>query len=93
MKESPFAALSLKEQQEKWIAWQSQHLEEKPLRQPVEASLPPVELPHPPRKEEAPKEKAASPPPFPPPRHRQYDAVLKRMNEASRKATAWHSVT
>ncbi|MBQ2700168.1 MAG: hypothetical protein IJF65_03325 [Clostridia bacterium] len=90
---SPFAALTLKEQQEKWIAWQSQHLEHRPLERPVEASPSPVELPRP----QAPKapnpEHSHAPEAFPPPRHRQYDAVLKRMNDASKKARHWQPIT
>lgn len=88
---SPFAALTLKEQQEKWIAWQSQHLEERPL--PAEKELPPITLPSAPKKEAPAQKPSASPAPFPPPRHSQYDAVLKRMDEARKKAIAWQRIT
>ena len=94
---SPFAALTLKEQQAKWTAWQSQHLDEKPLAQPVEA-LPPVKLPRgetaarqaPAKPEATPPQEAPrkAPSPFPPPRHSQYDAVLKRMELAKKKGHA-----
>lgn len=90
---SPFAALTLKEQQEKWIAWQSQRLEEKPLKAPVEASLPPVELPRPKVKEAPAPMRQEATMPFPPPRHSQYDAVLKRMSDARKKALHWQSIT
>ncbi|MBQ8536690.1 MAG: hypothetical protein IJ461_04725 [Clostridia bacterium] len=88
---SPFAELTLKEQQEKWIAWQSQHLEQRPLSK--ETAIPPVTLPTSKKKEAPAQESSASPAPFPPPRHSQYDAVLKRMNEARKKAVVWQKIT
>ena len=96
---SPFAALTLKEQQEKWIVWQSQHIDS-PAFSAKEASLPPLQLPSrrtsqaTPPSETAPAPSAPAPePPLPPVRHSQYDAVLKRMDLAGRRAGPWQSVT
>lgn len=33
---SPFAALDSREQKERWICWQSQHLAEQPVSEPTE---------------------------------------------------------
>lgn len=97
---SPFAALTLKEQQEKWIVWQSQH-NDTPAFSAKEAALPPLRLPRvqaaeAPHKEPAAAVNTPSTPkaePLPPLRHSQYDAVLKRMDIAGRRAGPWQSIT
>lgn len=89
----PFAALSPQEQKERWICWQCQRPAE-PL--PAEASLeddapapplPALKLPGLPTEEEP------APPPAPAIRHGQYDAVIRRMQMAQRRTTAYTSWT
>lgn len=74
---SPFAALSSKEQMEKWACWHSQHMEEKPTvtdnRSVCECSKPTESL-------EMPK-----------PHHSQYDAVVGRIKNAQRRTLAYTS--
>lgn len=91
---SPFAALSSQEQKEKWICWQCQHAaeyipveaEEKPTPdQKRSVPLPELRLPQEPDRTQTVSL------PKPTVRHSQYDAVIKRMKNAQRQATAYKS--
>ena len=86
---SPFTARSSQEQKEQWIWWQCQQ----PAASPVEAeaidqpSVPALQLPG---QQEKPRE--APPPQRQPTRHSQYDAVVRRMQKATRQARSFTSV-
>lgn len=88
---SPFAAKSSQEQKEQWIWWQCQQPAAMPVAaaidQPPAPQVPELELPRPEEKPE--------PEPQPqrqPTRHSQYDAVVRRMQNATRQAKAYTSV-
>lgn len=87
---SPFAAKSSQEQKEQWIWWQCQQpagipVESKTIDRPASPQVPQLQLPR--------QEKAQEPPPQRRPiRHSQYDAVVKRMQNATRKTKAYTSV-
>ena len=85
---SPFAAKSSQEQKEQWIWWQCQQ----PAGIPVETRE--IDRPAPVPELQLPRQKK---PPEPQPqrrptRHSQYDAVVKRMQNATRKTKAYTSV-
>ena len=89
---SPFAALSYKEQQDRWMEWRSRQLDyrsasaaetEKIPPEPEdilpEAELPPLKLPN--MRNSAPT------------RHRELDQVWARHQQAMRRAGAFHAIT
>ena len=77
---SPFAALTGREQMEQWIVWQSQHDATRPVEETTLAS----QLPEPEMRRHAPQ------PAIPrPPHHGQYDAVIRRMNNARQHAVIY----
>ncbi len=101
---SPFEALTSRERQERWLEFQSIRLpyvsasldaeerdqpetKEKPKREPRQSGETDRETPRAPSPSEqiAQKERAA----FQQARHKQYDAVIKRMVEASRQAQGY----
>lgn len=92
---SPFAALSRQEQQEKWLAWQTQQMDLRPVPHLAPAApqavkpLPALKLPTASKPAQLALQQEAS---MPPPRHSQYDEVLKRMKDASVKVTKWQTV-
>ena len=81
---SPFAALSSQEQKEKWICWQSQKQpEERPVSKPTDGdgrSESVLRL----NKPTVSRESFV-------PHHSQYDAVVRRMQQAKRQVTAYVS--
>lgn len=86
---SPFTARSSQEQKEQWIWWQCQQpagvpVESKTIDHQKESAVPELELPK--------QEKAESKPQRQSPRHSQYDAVVRRMQNATRQAKAYTSV-
>lgn len=93
---SPFAAKTSQEQKEQWIWWQCQQDAAIPVdltdktdaRSVPELKLPKAEETE--RKEEKPT--AAQLPTRQPTRHGQYDAVLRRMRDATRQASTYTSV-
>ena len=93
---SPFTAKSSQEQKEQWIWWQCQQtastpLEDEPLTSSRMSQVPELELPGQqpqPRQEEKPPEV----PQRKPIRHSQYDAVVRRMQNATQQARAYTSV-
>lgn len=76
---SPFAALNSKEQMEQWAIWHSQHMEEKPTT-PIKEPESVCEPAKPTTSREAYR-----------PHHSQYDAVVGRIRNAQRRATAYIS--
>ena len=86
---SPFTARSSQEQKEQWIWWQCQQTAAMPVEgRPMEAaSVPELQLPQ--KQEEKQPEQPVSRPPT---RHSQYDAVIRRMQNASRQARTYTSV-
>lgn len=86
---SPFTAKSSQEQKEQWIWWQCQQpagmpVEANPIDRQPTATVPELQLPQ--------QEKAESQPQRQPTRHSQYDAVVRRMQNATRQAKAYTSV-
>ena len=82
VKASPFSALNRQEQKEMWICWQCQQSAQTEAENVtrVEAEpLPTLKLPC---------EARTEPPPL---RHSQYDAVLRRMERAGKRAVQYHS--
>lgn len=86
---SPFTAKSSQEQKEQWIWWQCQQ----PAAMPAETTsidraapspVPELQLPQQEKQENAPARQ--------PTRHSQYDAVVRRMQEATRQTKAYTSV-
>ena len=81
---SPFAALSSKEQKEKWICWQSQKQPDtQPISKPTDSdtrSESVLRLNKPTESREAYV-----------PHHSQYDAVVRRMQQAKRQVTTYIS--
>ena len=88
---SPFTARSPQEQKEQWIWWQCQQTATAPAEnRPISGktdSVPELQLPK--AKEEKPTE---SLPPRQPTRHSQYDAVVRRMQNATQKVRTYTSV-
>lgn len=81
---SPFAALSSQEQKEKWICWQSQKQpEERPVSKPTEGDVWSESVLHLGKPTES-REVYV-------PQHSQYDAVVRRMQQAKRQVTAYVS--
>ena len=71
--QSPFAAMDPREQKEQWICWQAARSREAAQPEPLpELSPPRCEKP--------------AVPPAPRPRHGQYDAIIRRMKDARRRA-------
>ena len=92
---SPFTARSSQEQKEQWIWWQCQQtattsLEEQPLTDSRRNAVPELQLPQ----QQTPEEKspAAPPPQRQPTRHSQYDAVVRRMQNATRQVKNYTSI-
>lgn len=86
---SPFTARSSQEQKEQWIWWQCQQpasmpMEAKTIDRQTDSTVPELELPK--------QEKTESQPPRQPIRHSQYDAVVRRMQNATRQARTYTSV-
>ena len=89
---SPFTARSSQEQKEQWIWWQCQQTATTPVEEQTIAgnrpgSVPELQLPQMP--EEKPTESLPQRQPI---RHSQYDAVIRRMQNATRQAKAYTSV-
>ena len=83
---SPFAMLDTREQMEQWIWW---HCQKQECDESEKKDLRPCALPElkPDRKEKQDCESAGKPDMrLPASRHRQYDAVLHRMNLACKQA-------
>lgn len=76
---SPFAALSSKEQMERWACWHSQHMEEKPTAADVKSES------------VAESTKPTASLKIPKPHHSQYDAVIRRIKNAQRRTLAYTS--
>lgn len=79
---SPFAAMSYRDQQDRWLEWRSQQLEfqeagmdEKDAKKPADAHVPPVSLPY--------LQQAAQP------RHQNLDRVLTRHMQAKKQLSAF----
>lgn len=88
---SPFTARSSQEQKEQWIWWQCQQTAAGPAEtRPIASKTDPMpELQLPNTKEE---KTTGSPPQRQPTRHSQYDAVVRRMQNATRQVKAYTSV-
>lgn len=88
---SPFTARSSQEQKEQWIWWQCQQTATAPVEgKPISGktdSVPELKLPQ--MQEEKPTEVL---PRRQPTRHSQYDAVVQRMQNATRKVRTYTSV-
>lgn len=88
---SPFTARTSQEQKEQWIWWQCQQTATAPAEtRPImeqQTDVPELQLPQ--QQEEKPTE---SLPQRQPTRHGQYDAVVRRMQNATRQARAYTSV-
>lgn len=86
---SPFSAKSSQEQKEQWIWWQCQQpagapVESKSIDRPADSAVPELQLPQ--------QEKAEQQPQRQQTRHSQYDAVVRRMQNAARQAKKFTSV-
>lgn len=84
---SPFSAKSSQEQKEQWIWWQCQQpasmpAETTPIDRPPD--VPDLQLPS--------QEPQETKPQRQPIRHSQYDAVVRRMQNATRQAKSYTSV-
>lgn len=88
---SPFTARSSQDQKEQWIWWQCQQTATPPVEtRPIAEQMAPVpELEMPQQQEEKPTE---SRPKRQPTRHGQYDAVVRRIQNATRQAKTYTSV-
>lgn len=88
---SPFTARSSQEQKEQWIWWQCQQMATEPVdSRPIHGktdSVPELQLPN-----TQENKQTQSPPQRQPTRHSQYDAVVRRMENATRKVKAYTSV-
>ncbi|MCH5285881.1 MAG: hypothetical protein J1E43_00495 [Christensenellaceae bacterium] len=88
---SPFTARSSQEQKEQWIWWQCQQTAATPTEtRPIDAktdSVPELQLPN--AQQEKPTETQAQRQPT---RHSQYDAVIRRMQNATRQVKGYTSV-
>lgn len=86
---SPFALKSSQEQKEQWIWWQCQRDALLPVEEKsVETTVPPLKMPPEPQEE---------PPAIPVPTraptyHSQYDAVIRRMKNATKQIGTYTSV-
>ena len=86
---SPFTAKSSQEQKEQWIWWQCQQpasvpMESKSIDRAPAAPVPELQLPQ--------QETAEKQPQRQPIRHSQYDAVVRRMQNATRQVKTFTSV-
>ena len=86
---SPFTARSSQEQKEQWIWWQCQQTAVMPVESQSipdgDVSVPELELPQQ-------KGRTAEEPQRQPTRHSQYDAVVRRMQKATRQVKRYTSV-
>ncbi len=94
---SPFAAKSRQEQQEQWIWWQCQQDATLPA-EPVRATAETLPEPQVPRVQELQVQERqmtqpVQPAPRPVIRHQQYDAVVRRMQNAKRQVGAFTACT
>lgn len=83
---SPFSALTFKEQQEKWMAWRSQHL----IFEPAEIQEQPAE-----KEKTEPAVSPVQPSSYPaeraaPTRHGELDRLRARHQTATKNISAWH---
>lgn len=81
---SPFAALDSREQKERWICWQSQHLAEQPVSKPTEVQGEPESVLTLSKPTESRLLKT--------PRGNEYTSVVRRIQQAAQKAqryVAW----
>ncbi|MEA5014479.1 MAG: hypothetical protein VB099_07945 [Candidatus Limiplasma sp.] len=97
-KYSPFAALSSREQQERWLEFQNTRLpyisgEVEPTQELTPEPPAPVHNQNREAPRHAPLETQPSPYPltFQQAQHRQYDAVIKRMTEAAKQTRQFQS--
>ena len=90
---SPFAALDTREQMEQWIWWQCQHpKDETKGRTDIDPQVLPelkAEMPQKEQDHQAVKDEKPVSVSMPPIRHGQYDAVLRRMNAAGKRTSAY----
>ena len=88
---SPFSAKTSQEQKDQWIWWQCQQIAAVPVDdRPIsmhDSAVPELQLPQ--TKEEKKAEAAVQRQPI---RHSQYDAVVRRMQNATRQAKSYTSV-
>lgn len=87
---SPFTAKSSQEQKEQWIWWQCQQpasmpVEARSIDKQVPSPVPELQLPQQEEKHEIQPQRQHT-------RHSQYDAVVRRMQNATRQARAYTSV-
>lgn len=87
---SPFAAKSSQEQKEQWIWWQCQQpagipMETTEIDPPEKPPVPELRLPRQEGKPGQPQQRQ-------PTRHSQYDAVVQRMQNATRKTKTFTSI-
>lgn len=80
---SPFAALDSREQKERWICWQNQHLAEQPAQEPTD-----VQLDH---KSVLSIEKQTDGRFVQKPQGGEYTSVVRRMQQAAQKAQTYVS--
>lgn len=80
---SPFAALDSREQKERWICWQSQHLAEQPAQEPTD-----VQFEH---KSVLSLEKQTDSRFARKPKNGEYTSVVRRMQQAAQKAQTYVS--
>lgn len=83
--QTPFAAMNHQERSEQWIWW---HCQQDTAQEETITQLPDVRLPGD-KVQEAPEVRPINPQP----RHDQYTAVIRRMNQARRNTTAYISCT
>ena len=84
---SPFAALDTREKMEQWIWWQCQHPRDEVRSSEIEPqALPELKAPEQEEQTSVPEQKAPERIVMPNVHHGQYDAVLKRMNMAGKRA-------
>ena len=88
---SPFTAKTSQEQKDQWIWWQCQQIAAVPVEDRTisgnKAAVPELQLPT--HKEE---KQTEAPVQRQPTRHSQYDAVVRRMQNATQKAMTYTSV-
>ena len=88
---SPFTAKSRQEQKEQWIWWQCQQPAGMPVEETsIDKPVPELKLPQ--RQAEPPREKAPQTAQRQPTRHSQYDAVVRRMQNATRQVKHYTSL-
>ncbi len=87
--QSPFAALSYQEQQDRWLEWRSRQLDYKPITEkaPVQEALSKD------RQEDRPRLRQPNMRILAPAGHRELDSVLSRHRQALRQAGAFQSTS